>query len=138
MTSNSLNIFRNRATGEGPIPIASTNQAINLGASAITAPLCSSKYFICHNDMVIRLGSLVNDSTEGGNFRLIKHWWELNNKVNKIEKDESTPVTGDAEDLLDWFPCIYFFGINPGVADGFPVDFSVKVHSMVYWKDPLG
>ena len=83
-----LDIFRNRQTAQDCVNITETNEGINLPVTTISAPLASSKYFYCAKDMVVRLGpSSAGNTSEGSNFRLIKMWWELNNKINSMEKD---------------------------------------------------
>jgi len=132
-------IFKNRDTTKEPVLLDATDEALNLKCSAGTAPLCASKYFYCAKDMMVRLGPKAADSSEGSSFRFIKMWWELNNKVNQLEKDELSAAANNTEKIMDWYPCLYYYGVDPSNSGVSPVvNVTVKIVSTCYWKDPHG
>ena len=131
-------IFKNRSTTQEPVALNATTEFLNMPCSTVMAPLASSKHFVCAKDMVIRLGANNGgDENAGENFHLMKIWWELNNKINKLEKDDTDSVPGDAEQLMDWYPVVYVYHTDPSNVTP-TSDVTYNFYSKVYWKDPLG
>jgi len=134
-----FNIFRQRSSTVDGVDLATTTEATNMPMSTMDAPLATSKYFYCAKDMVVRLGygGGVGSDDNGSHFKLVNIWWELNNKINKLETQDLLPASGDAEKIMDWFPVVYFYHTDPSsTTPTAAVDYTL--HSTVYWKDPLG
>lgn len=132
-------IFRNKHTQQSSVLLTNTHEGTSMPVTTITAPLTSSKYLYCWKDMVVRLGPKASgDTSEGSGFKLIKLWWELNNKINTIQKDDTVDAANDADLFLDWYPQYWVFGVNPADHNGANANFTLEWHSTVYWKDPIG
>jgi len=131
-------IFKQRLTTQEPIDLAETTEVINMPSLSCTAPLCSGRYFKCFKDMVVRLGANVNDTDEGSSFKVINMWWELRNKINHQEIDDSAAAAGDAEKLLNWYPMIIVYNTDPSRNAAQVGDVDYTFYSVTYFKDPIG
>lgn len=132
-------IFKDRRDNQEPVLLSGTQEYADLRATCANAPLASGKYFHCAKDMVVRLGPSALDTSEGSSFRMFPVWWELNNKLNRIEEDFTTTVSRDFEKHADWYPVMYYMVTNPSdAAVGAVAEVDFNCYATLYYKDPRG